>query len=56
MYLDINECDDKPCGDSATCTNTEGSYICTCDKGFTGDGVTCHGKRFANHVIMKLFH
>ena len=51
MYLDINECDDKPCSDSATCTNTEGSYTCECKKGFTGDGVTCHGKRFASHVI-----
>ena len=42
-YLsDINECDSiRPCHISATCTDTLGSFICTCNNGFTGDGVTC---------------
>ena len=26
---------------NATCTDTEGSYTCGCDDGYSGDGVTC---------------
>ena len=35
----LNEC--KP---NALCTNTEGSYICRCLRGFEGDGRQCIGK------------
>ena len=48
LYLvsDIPECqrglDD--CDSNATCTNTFGSYLCTCDYGFIGDGYTCIGQ------------
>ena len=43
-FLDTNECSSmSPCHANATCNNTEGSYICTCDAGFTGDGYTCDG-------------
>ena len=39
---DINECaTDQPCDGNAVCTDTVGSYTCTCAEGFTGDGVTC---------------
>ncbi|XP_072042492.1 uncharacterized protein [Amphiura filiformis] len=30
------------CDVNAVCTNTEGSFTCTCKDGYTGDGVTCH--------------
>ena len=41
---DINECNiDSPCHASATCNDTEGSYTCQCNVGFTGDGFTCDG-------------
>ena len=40
---DVNECEiaTDNCGDNASCSNTEGSFECTCDQGFTGDGITC---------------
>jgi len=46
---DLNECtagtDD--CSANAACTNTAGSYECSCNSGFLdviGDGTQCHGK------------
>ena len=40
---DINECelDGDQCATNATCSNTEGSYECSCNTGFTGDGKLC---------------
>ena len=32
------------CSDNATCTDGNGSYMCECKDGFTGDGFTCTGK------------
>ena len=31
------------CHDNANCTNTKGSFYCTCHYGYSGDGVTCSG-------------
>ena len=31
------------CHDDANCTNTKGSFYCTCHTGYSGDGVTCIG-------------
>ena len=49
-YLDIDECatntDDCADAPSGTCTNTIGSYICTCNPGYTGNGKICVGKFF----------
>jgi len=44
--LDIDECDlqTDDCHQFATCTNTPGSFTCSCDAGFTdvnGDGTLC---------------
>ena len=43
---DIDECTapSPVCHINANCSNTRGSYYCTCKAGFTGDGKTCQGK------------
>ena len=44
---DVNECDmgTDMCDNEtvAECTNTIGSYECSCRLGFTGDGFNCSG-------------
>ena len=41
--IDINECTSSPC--DHTCTNTAGSYECSCNSGYElgSDGLSCHG-------------
>ena len=44
---DIDECASTSlnnCHPNATCTDTDGSYMCTCNVGSAGDGITCEGK------------
>lgn len=45
ISLDIDECsaDPSPCHENADCSNSKGSYSCTCSIGFTGDGKSCQG-------------
>ena len=47
IAVDIDECQRNThnCNLSATCTNTPRSFFCTCNPGYTGDGVVrCDGK------------
>ena len=41
----IDECttNNGGCCAQAECSNTPGSYTCTCKPGYTGDGVSCTG-------------
>ena len=43
--LDVNECATNNGGCSQICTNTDGSFVCSCNPGYTlaADGVTCNG-------------
>ena len=43
--VDIDECvtGADNCDTNATCTNNPGSLVCSCNHGYTGDGVTCLG-------------
>ena len=43
MTTDINECEMETdnCNDNATCTDTIGSFNCTCNAGYDGDGFIC---------------
>lgn len=47
IYSDINECatGSNNCHEDATCTDTKGSFNCTCNDGLIGDGVSCIGQR-----------
>eukprot|EP00808_Paulinella_micropora_P023080 g13075.t1 len=38
---DVNECIDNPCSSHGTCENIPGSFICTCQGGFWGNGRVC---------------
>ena len=52
--LDKDECADEntnDCDPNALCTNTEGSYVCRCMKGYEGDGTRCTGMR-----LLKFYH
>ena len=45
--VDLDECRTHThnCDVNADCLNTVGSYSCTCNAGYTGDGQTCSGKK-----------
>lgn len=45
IVSDVNECTDEVhnCHGDGFCTNTNGSFYCTCHVGYTGDGVNCTG-------------
>ena len=46
VISDIDECtlDTDDCETNALCSDTDGSYSCTCKKGYTGDGFKCVGE------------
>ena len=44
LFSDINECDEGISGCNQTCTNTNGSYICSCYNGYVLDSHSCNGK------------
>ncbi len=46
--LDDNECEhDSACHVEATCSNTIGSFECSCMEGFEGDGMfNCTSKNY----------
>ena len=45
-FVDIDQCTENTdnCHNNATCENTEASFVCTCNDGFTGNGTYCEGK------------
>ena len=45
FHVDINECKTDPCHVSGECSNTVGTFACTCLDGFLGDGFTCEGRK-----------
>lgn len=47
LLSDIDECSLKTddCSDLANCINTDGSYLCECIAGYTGEGGSCTGNK-----------
>ena len=53
LVVDIDECQTSQAACNQHCVNTEGSYKCTCDAGYTLDSIdeqTCLGMLKSNNV------
>ena len=44
IFVDMDECLSNPCHVNANCDDTEGSFICQCNNGYSGNGFTCSSK------------
>ena len=56
-FADNDECTlgSHNCHGNATCTNTDGSFTCACNVGYTGNGVTCAGMKKTDIAVVSLF-
>ena len=52
----MDECADGIDGCAQTCTNSEGSYTCSCDSGNTLsiDNLNCEGKKYCNLISRSI--
>ena len=57
QFLDVNECINNNGGCSQNCTNTNGSFFCSCDKGYQlkSDGSTCEGISNGQNIHVRIF-
>ena len=47
IFVDVDECYknlDNCASNTARCINTEGSFLCRCNDGYSGNGTVCEGK------------
>ena len=56
-FVDIDECllELHNCNTRAYCTNTVGSYVCSCRNGFEGTGTSCYGKIYHLFTFQLFF-
>ena len=55
IFLDIDECFSNPCHNNASCTDTEGSFDCQCNTGYSGNGLNCSSKYVFSWHKWKMF-
>ena len=57
LLIDVDECVSgaHDCHSSASCTNTVGSYTCSCNQPYIGDGKTCSLLSSGNCVTVTTF-
>lgn len=50
--IDIDECSSlsNPCMENSVCSNTKGSYVCTCKPGYLDIGHSCKGNIFVTNL------
>ena len=58
LFLDVDECATSihNCHFNSTCTNINGTFLCICNRGFTGNGTFCEGKFFKIIVLITEIH
>ena len=44
------------CDSNAQCTNTNGSYECTCYDGYSQNGLSCNGLYIVNPPMYSFFN
>ena len=54
-FLDIDECLIDPCHGHASCHDTEGSFQCQCNVGYTGNGFNCSCKCIIQALMVEIF-
>ena len=58
LHVDINECSTNNGGCSQKCSNTDGSYYCSCSEGYRlkSDAFSCEGKLkiYCNQYVIML--
>lgn len=50
--IDVDECENQPCGNGATCINEAGSFRCICPPDLTG--ASCGDPLYSNSITSKL--
>lgn len=55
-FTDIDECSSmsNPCMENSVCSNTKGSYVCTCKPGYLDIGHSCKGDTFQPTNMLQL--
>ena len=55
-FVDIDECLSNPCHANASCNDTNGSFTCQCNVGYSGNGLNCSSKNilywFMQNIIV----
>ena len=56
--IDINECLNvvPVCDENANCSNTDGSFECTCRAGYMGSGRECEGNNEGLDPLIKIIN